>query len=922
MRTIHSCTSRPRFHFFALSALIFVAAGNPGGCGPGGGTSVDDSGGASDPGSIVLGIVVENPPGQDPNDPATPSTQLALENGAILDLKPASIDFGDTYTQISFVLQNVGAGEVPYVLRSTVSWAELSATQGSNAGERDGVTVTVNRTDLPTGDYEGAVVVSAENSEVSLDLRMRVSSVQTGGGTASDLLVGPAELDFGLDQSQMTLRVQSVGRATVNYSLSCPAPWVSLAPSSGSSATEVDDIIVSIQRDLLTPGVNSTAITTQGDNGVTRSTLLRATGASTHLLTGRVRSVLGVGVPGIAITTSGGGGSATTDDYGNYAITVPHGWHGTVQPTSLSFVYDPPNRVVLDVRSNRPDQNFMGHAASAVAPGFFIRYADGEGRIYQGLSAQSDNRMSATVQQVGPQQWELNIQNGAQAITEVWFPWDIQQVKLNENITDDVLFTPLFAGVARLPHEATEYGWNGFVYPSGAFAPLNVLSDPYRARIVAATMWPPKKVTPMWSLHRMSLKFDERIEPGQTNRYTMLNAFVEGNAAAGVHPWMLAAEKYSSWLQGALRAAGEYPNPAPRFKYANGWLHVGLMNMVWFDQPWLDFLWDTYGSTFPIVQMWGQMSNYAGDDHTPVPPLNVGETVGCCLTIRDLHPRYVPGLVAFENRVKAAGGGISLYTRPRADPSDYEYMLDDTTVMNGETHLGWYQEWIRRNLNENGANGLYLDVIARRHLGPPSVMRQAVAGAPHESVTEGMCDLYPFASLISGFIHGQIAGGLPERPLELLGQGFNTTSVPRFGRYVLSDRYVFLGQTNLDENWWGPAADHLIERQIFLLGAKFDIATPWEDFNHPEVMAPVVRMILDEWNRVGWWPREPQYRDRLGITNLPVGVDARHFIDKDGVSILAIENWQQQSGLTFEFWGNPIEVPTAKLSLVEPGAAW
>lgn len=920
MHSVHNYTPRPRFRYWALPALLVIAAGNPGGCGPTG-TPIDENTEVADPNSNVLGIVVENPPGQDPNDPSTPSTQLSLQSGAVLELKPAVIDFGDSYSQISFVLQNVGAGEVAYAIESSVAWATLSATQGTNAGERDGVTVTVNRADLSVGDYEGQIIVSSENAEIALGLRMRVLANPNGGESASDLLALPTILDFGLEQSQLSIGVQAVGRSTVHYSLACPADWVSIAPSSGSSSSEVDTINVAIQRELINPGENTAKITIQGDNGVARSAYVRATGSHTHLVTGRVRSVLGVGVPGINVAASNGG-SATTDDYGNYAITVPHGWHGTLQATNVSFSYDPPNRVVLDVRSNRGEQNFMGLSPSATAPGFFIRYADGEGRIYQGFPAQSDNRMSATVQQVGPQQWQLDIQNGAQAITEVWFPWDIYPVKLNDNLSDDILFTPLFAGVARLPHEATEYGWNGFVYPSGAFAPLNVLCDPYRARIVAATMWPPKKVTPMWSLHRMALKFDERIEAGQTNRYTMLNAIVEGNAAAGMHPWMLAGEKYSAWLQSALRSANEYPNYPQWFKNANGWLHVGLMNMVEFDVDWLYQLYGWYGQHFPLVQMWGQMSNYAGTDHAPVPPLQPGEQVYCCLTQRELHTRYIPRLVEFQNYVQSHGGGTSLYTRPRADSSDYEYMLDDPVPLNGETQLAWFQEWVRRNLDENGASSLYFDVLARRYLGPPNVLRQAIAGAPHESVTEGMCDLFPFASLISGFIHGQIAGGLPERPLENLGQGFNTTSVPRFGRFILSDRYVFLGQTNLDENWWGPSADHLIERQIFLLGAKFDIATPWADHNHPEVMAPVVRMILDEWNRVGWWPREPQYKDRLGITELPSGVDARLFVDKDGASILAVENWQQQSGLTFKLWGKTIAVPTAKLSLVEPEAAW
>jgi hypothetical protein len=518
---------------------------------------------------------------------------------------------------------------------------------------------------------------------------------------------------------------------------------------------------------------------------------------------------------------------------------------------------------------------------------------------------------------VAEQQWELTINNGGGGITEVWFPWDVDQVKLNEQLDDDVMFKPLFAGVAVKPHEVQEYGWQGHLYPGFAFTPLNVLYDPFRARIVAATMWPPREVTPMYSLHRMSLQFVETLAPGESRSYTAIIGIFEGDAANGIHAWMLAADRYASWLKAAMQAAGDYPHPAEWFRNSEGWLHFSLEGGPEFDPAYLHRVWDRYGSHFRHAQFWGQMSNYFGTEHPPVPPLNPGETVGCCIARREMHPRYIPDLIAFADRVRAEGGGVSYYTRPRVDADDFELMLDDPTVIDGETNIQWYREWIRRNLNDYHANSLYLDVIGRRHLGSPDTLRQALAGVPHECVTEGLSDMYPFAELYSGFIGGQSAGGLPYRTLEGLGQGYSTVSVPRFGRYLLADRYALLGQTDLDEYLWGPEANHIVERQVFLLGTKFDIMTPWADFNQLDVMAPVVDSIIAERDRVNWWPRNPQYRDRLGITDLPSDVDARHFITNDGKSLLVIENWNQSLGRWFRFFGHTVGVPMTKFAIVE-----
>lgn len=889
-----------------LALLLFT---NHGGCSP-----ADPNAGSGDtPGSVVLGLLIDNPAGQDPNDPSVPSTQIELPSGAILDVRPSALDFGSDYSQISFTVQNVGKGTVNYSVLPATPWATVSATEGDSSGERDGFTVFVNRSGLEPAAYSGAVDVTAEGVTVSVALNLTVGDAVTSGA----LEVAPAELDFGASATQIPLTVRATRRAETAYTITSSVPWLDVQPASGTSAGELDALTATLRREDLAPGDQSGTITVADAGGGTAVVNVRATGAATHTISGYIRNGQS-GVGGVTVAANNGGGSGVTDSSGRYQLDVPHAWYGSVSPRGAAFAYMPSNRIVTNTRRGVESVDFEATAPAIIAPGFGIRYADGDGRVYRGgrLSV-SDDRMSASLRLVDEQQWELTVHNGSMGIIEVWFPWDVDHVTLNDDLDDDVIFTPLFAGVAKKPHVVGDFDWSGYIYPCSAFAPLNVLADPHRARIVAATIWPPRSVMPMYSLHRMSLLFKQPLAPWESRSYTAVIGMFEGDASQGLPPWMIAADRYASWLKARMQESGEYPNPAAWFRNSEGWLHIGLNGGVWFDPDYLYRLYDRYSQYFPHAQFWGQMSNYDGDDHEPVPPLNPGETTGCCLTRRDFHPRYLPELIEFAQYVRARGGGVSYYTRPRDDEFGVELMLDDPTVINGETNLQWYREWIARHLTANHANAIYLDVMGRRNLGEASVIRQAVAGVPHESVCEGIVDFYPFGSLLSGFVSGNSAGGLPSRTLEGLGQGYDQVSTPRFGRYLLADRYSFLGQSNHDEEFWGPQANHVVERQVFLLGCKFDCRNPYNDPDTFDVMQPVMEMIINERQRVNWWPRNPQYRDRLGITDLPSDVDVRHFMTNDGKSLLVVENWSQSLGRWFRFYGNTIGVPMTKFSIIE-----
>ncbi|MCX6583442.1 MAG: fibronectin type III domain-containing protein [Candidatus Aminicenantes bacterium] len=80
----------------------------------------------------------------------------------------------------------------------------------------------------------------------------------------------------------------------------------------------------------------------------------------TRTIAGTVTSG-GIGLPGVSITHSNGGGTATTDANGNYELTVPYGWFGTTTPSKAGYNFSPVNRSYSNVTVNQTNQDFLGN---------------------------------------------------------------------------------------------------------------------------------------------------------------------------------------------------------------------------------------------------------------------------------------------------------------------------------------------------------------------------------------------------------------------------------------------------------------------------------------------------------------------------------------------------------------------------------
>lgn len=539
-----------------------------------------------------------------------------------------------------------------------------------------------------------------------------------------------------------------------------------------------------------------------------------------------------------------------------------------------------------------------------------------------------NNYVRGVVTNIGPDMWKLEL-TAKQAIKDVYFPWQTIRESLNGNINDDIYYYPHYLGITRKATSQVnninlDWHWWGTTYP-GTSMPLAVIADDRDARIVAATNWPPKNLTPLFGAERLVIRYDQPLAAGASSAYSALVSRVSGDASAGKVPWQLALDKYKAWLNNYM------PRPTyPSWMWEQeGIVGIGIQGFPTFSISAVDNIWNAAKNRFPWLAIWGQMSPYGG---------------GCCEPKYEMDSRYMSTNPSFPDYTKtqtANGYHVSYYQAPKwTDPETYS--------LDKPVGVDWLKGWINANKNY-GTNAYYIDTLAKMSWGEADKVRQLFydGTVPQESFLEGLIDIYPSAGLTSGSMIGDVNScGAPfKRP-----QDYDITAFPDFARYVLGDRIIYQGAFNIDgfflgSGYWknypdqplllqckndrgfdiwaycetnGPC-ENASERLAFLLGAKLIVEKAngnwWDQSN------PVLDAIISERQRVNWWTRRPTYYSTkdLGLSQIPPSskVEISHFIDQSGVDLIAISNPKEVGGLNFTFNRVSYQVPAQKISILD-----
>jgi hypothetical protein len=565
---------------------------------------------------------------------------------------------------------------------------------------------------------------------------------------------------------------------------------------------------------------------------------------------------------------------------------------------------------------------FQRQTPPNMAPEFAVETVAGGLHVYSKPNSVSPNRflaedetVAATVTRVSRNLWKLEL-SAKQDLRTVTFPWSSHRAPLDDNISDDYFYYPYLLGITeKAAARNADWTWWGLVYPGEAFAPLVVLADNRKGRIVAAANWPPKQVKPMYAAERMILQYETGLRTGRTETYHAIIADVSGDADGGNPPWQLALDLYRSWLDSKIE-----PPIYPDWMWkGEGFLNIQLQNYRSFDINVVARAWDAVKNNFPWILFWGQMG------------ADVAQGGGCCLLNQHMHPRYQPALTSWAAARAVEGNHVGYYSAP------YHELGASALPLDTSAGVSYLSGWLAAN-RSYAANSFYIDTLARRYYGVPAAVTSLFSNGTisADSLVEGIVDIYPVASLVSGSLVGTAAlcGAPYKRP-----QDAQTTTFPRFGRYLLGDRLTYEGSSNVDWRFWGGSrawlqdsdsrfssgcsyqahcssgkpCEYGTERLAFLLGAKIDLMDSDRD--------SILDAIVAERQRVHWWDRRPVYLDTRGLDLTGVSqdslVEAARFRDRSGTDLVCISNPRHESGLFIGVGGIRVPVPTQAISILE-----
>jgi len=195
-------------------------------------------------------------------------TLLVRERPPTLFVSPALLSFssfegGENPVPQELKVKNAGRGEMDWHASADVAWMQISPQEGVTAGEEDSVQVSVDIAGLKRGSYTGQITLSslvAINSPVGVTVLLEISE------PPPTLSVTPGQLLFdgveeGDDPVPQEIEIRNVGAGEFSWEASDDAPWLSLAPASGSNSGETDIVQASVSTSGLVAGTYTATIT-------------------------------------------------------------------------------------------------------------------------------------------------------------------------------------------------------------------------------------------------------------------------------------------------------------------------------------------------------------------------------------------------------------------------------------------------------------------------------------------------------------------------------------------------------------------------------------------------------------------------------------------------------------------------------------
>ncbi|MCL5025196.1 MAG: BACON domain-containing protein [Chloroflexi bacterium] len=140
---------------------------------------------------------------------------LVIQGGPQLCVSPLSMNFGTAGTSNNLAIQNCGGGNLAWNASSNQGWLGVSSTGGSGNAN---ISVTVNRSGLGPGSYNGTVTISSNGGTRTVAVAMQVPQATLLAGQATGLSINPGTVSPG-GPAQINASVGNTGNVTAVYHL-------------------------------------------------------------------------------------------------------------------------------------------------------------------------------------------------------------------------------------------------------------------------------------------------------------------------------------------------------------------------------------------------------------------------------------------------------------------------------------------------------------------------------------------------------------------------------------------------------------------------------------------------------------------------------------------------------------------------------
>ncbi len=167
-----------------------------------------------------------------------PTVGVPKMNTNLGDHDFGTVNQGNSPASYSFFVKNEDSGSLDWYASASPSWLRVSPSSGTSTGEPDYITVSVPDTSLMEGRYTGTVTVTTfdggETHSGTMDINVVIPDED------EPVLVADPNHDFGEVSpgavKQWTFSIRNSGTGTLDWSISDDSSWVTVLPSTGSTA--------------------------------------------------------------------------------------------------------------------------------------------------------------------------------------------------------------------------------------------------------------------------------------------------------------------------------------------------------------------------------------------------------------------------------------------------------------------------------------------------------------------------------------------------------------------------------------------------------------------------------------------------------------------------------------------------------------